>query len=82
MQVGMLWFDSESESPFGERLSRAADYYASKYGARPNICYVHGAEQEGELVECVDEVEVHTSSLVLPEHFWLGVKSKVVESTL
>lgn len=79
MQVGMLWFDSEPESSFDERLSRAVDYYLGKYGARPDICYVHGGEQEDESVERVDEVEVHTSSLVLPEHFWLGVKSKALD---
>lgn len=81
MQVGMLWFDAESESPFPERLSRAVDYYASKYGARPDICFIHGAEQEMEAVQHVDEVEVHTSSLVLPEHIWLGVKSESMAST-
>lgn len=72
MQVGMLWFDDGS-AKLRERVERAADYYADKYGHKPNLCLVHpkmlsgGADKFG-------GVQVRSGSGVMPGHFWLGVE--------
>ena len=38
----MLWFDNRP-APLAEKVRRAADYHAKKYGKRPNLCLVHPA---------------------------------------
>ena len=38
---GMLWVDDTAGRPLVRKVEQAASYYQSKYGAMPNICYVH-----------------------------------------
>ena len=72
MNIGMLWFDNDTKTDLTTRIQRAADYYRTKYGADPNLCFVHpsmvAAPTEG------TNVEVRTTKSVLPNHFWLGIK--------
>ena len=42
----MLWFDNKP-APLAEKVHRAADYHAKKYGKRPNLCLVHPAMMAG-----------------------------------
>lgn len=72
MRVGMMWFDSDHQRSLGERIERAAGYYQTKYGARPDLCYVHPAMAESGQVGAAG-VTLRTSTEVLPEHFWLGI---------
>jgi hypothetical protein len=73
MQVGMMWFDGDHKRSLEERIERAAGYYQTKYGARPDLCYVHPEmDEQGEIKQACG-VTVRTSPEVLPEHFWLGV---------
>jgi hypothetical protein len=72
MNIGMLWFDNDNKIDLAGRIQRAADYYRTKYGSEPNVCFVHPS-----MVSAPAEnlsVELHTSKSVLPNHFWLGVK--------
>ncbi len=83
MNVGMLWFDSDSKSSLDVKVERAAAYYRNKYGKRPTLCFVHPSmlpeistasqdEVQGK-VYITDGVEVRSNRSVLPNHFWIGV---------
>ncbi|MGA2111319.1 MAG: hypothetical protein ABSG98_04110 [Anaerolineales bacterium] len=84
MELGMLWFDGDTQRPLQERLERAARYYSQKYGRRANTCYLHPSTIEpsgnrsdrksGRRVELVAGMVVRSSRTVLPNHFWLGVE--------
>lgn len=73
MRVGMMWFDSDHNRSLEERIEQAAGYYQAKYGARPDLCYVHPAMDELGGLRHASGVTVRTSPEVLPEHLWLGV---------
>lgn len=87
MELGMLWFDGDTQRPLQERLERAARYYSQKYGRRANTCYAHpntidsvgnrsgrkGVKRE----ELVAGMVVRPSRTVLPNHFWLGVEEPI-----
>jgi hypothetical protein len=72
MNVGMLWFDNDPKSDISVKIGRAADYYRSKYGQTPNLCFVHPSMLE-EKSQRVPEIEVRTNHTVRPNHFWIGV---------
>ncbi len=74
MNVGMLWFDGDGDSRLDDRVKRAAEYYRSKYGRRPNACFIHPTMVPDELSGSFDGVAIHSSDAVLPEHFWLGIE--------
>lgn len=81
MQVGLLWLDDSPNVPFWQKLERAADYYKSKYGRVPNVCYVHPSclpcRQAG-LPESSQngKITVRSAPDILPHHFWLGRKTQ------
>ncbi len=74
MNIGMLWQDNDPKASLEEKVLRAAEYYRSKYGRQPNLCFVHpslvGSEPVG------GAVEVRASSQVRPNYFWVGVDEK------
>jgi hypothetical protein len=75
MNIGMLWFDNDPKTELNLKIDRAASYYRSKYGQTPNLCFVHPSmvkDGNGRLTE----IEVRTNRSVLPNHFWIGVKTK------
>ena len=81
MNVGMLWFDNDSNSDLSSKVARAASYYMGKYGDHPNICFIHPSMvlKEGEI--CTQEqkieagdIEVRLTKTVLPHHFWIGTQ--------
>ena len=41
MKVGLLWYDDDPGHDLAEKIGRAARRYRQKFGASPNICYVH-----------------------------------------
>jgi len=41
VNIGMLWFDNDSKVELDTKLERAADYYRTKYGTVPTLCFVH-----------------------------------------
>lgn len=71
MNVGMLWFDDDSSTTLAEKIVRASSYYADKYGKPPNHCFLR---TQGSDEFNLDGIAIETSSAVLPDHFWLGVK--------
>ncbi|MBN2256577.1 MAG: hypothetical protein JW704_01985 [Anaerolineaceae bacterium] len=74
MNIGMLWFDDNPTVTITDKVSRAANYYTSKYGCKPNICFINPGMLAGEMKKVVDGIEIKTSRTVLRHHFWLGVQ--------
>jgi hypothetical protein len=69
MNIGMLWFDNDPKADLQVKVERAASYYRTKYGRRPNLCFVHPSMvQEG--APRPHDIEVRTNKSVRPHHFW------------
>jgi hypothetical protein len=75
LSKGMLWLDDSPGRSFVRKVEQAANYYQTKYGARPNICYVHPSCLAKESPS-VDSIKILASGYILPHHFWLGVLPK------
>ncbi|MGH2522135.1 MAG: hypothetical protein ACRDH2_06495 [Anaerolineales bacterium] len=79
MEIGMLWYDADGKRKLDEKVTRAADYYKTKYGAPPTVCYVHPSmlsEKPGIAASdrlTVAGVQLRPARSVLANHFWLGV---------
>lgn len=71
MNIGMLWFD-ESPGPLSERVQRAADFYAEKYGVKPTLCMVNPAMLESSNGN-LNGIRLQGARAVMPDHFWIGV---------
>ena len=74
MNIGMLWFDNDSKADLATKIQRAADYYHTKYGKAPTICFIH-PRTLGDNTWKGNGIEVRTTRSVLPNHFWLGVNN-------
>lgn len=70
MKIGSLMYDNSAD-PLEDKISRAAEYYARKYGKTPNVCFVNPAQQG--TLEKAGEIAVRTNRSILPNHLWLGV---------
>lgn len=71
MDIGMLWFD-DSARPLGEKLQRAIEHYARKYGRQPTLCLVNPAGLDGG-EGTLAGVQVRGARSVMPNHLWVGV---------
>ena len=74
MDIGMLWFDDNPAVNIFDKVTRAATYYTSKYGCRPNICFVHPGTLTGEPQLNIEGIEIKASRTILRHHFWLGIQ--------
>lgn len=72
MREGMLWFDNSEQRELDAKIERAAQYYQSKYGTRPTLCFVHPTMLLSGPAT-LDDIEIRATNSVLPNHFWLGV---------
>jgi hypothetical protein len=75
MNIGMLWFDNDQKSELAVKISRAASYYQSKYGKKPNLCFVHPSMLPHDQPK-PNGIEIRTTRSVLPNHFWIGVNGE------
>lgn len=75
MNTGMLWYDADKTRTLAEKVKRAAEYYAGKYGAAPDCCHVHPSALNGGAAEPANGVALVASLLVQPNHFWIGVEA-------
>lgn len=86
MNIGMLWFDNDSNSDLATKVERAALYYQKKYGKRPNLCFVHPSMAPAQPQETppgsqetlqikAGNIEVRTTRSVLPNHLWIGIQA-------
>lgn len=74
MNVGLLWFDNDPKTDLAAKVLRAAQYFQQKYGQQPTLCYVHPSMLPNAQSITVDAIRVQGAPIILPHHFWLGVK--------
>ncbi len=75
MREGLLWYDDSPERALAEKIGLAAKRYRQKYGATPDICYVHSSVVSGKSsvrLRGPVQVQVATLPTVLRHHLWLG----------
>jgi hypothetical protein len=73
MNTGMLWFDNDPKADFLVKINRATEYYLKKYGQKPDLCYVNPGMKFEPPPKTIG-IDVQTDHMILPDHFWLGVK--------
>lgn len=78
MEIGMLWFDDNPAITMADKVTKAAAYYASKYGRKPTVCFVNPGMLEGESTENSGGIEIRTNLTIQNHHFWLGVRPSAV----
>ncbi len=70
MSVGLLWYDNSAEA-LPQKIERAVRRYEERFGAAPNVCYVHPAVlPDGE--QHINQVTVRASGHVLQHHLWVA----------
>lgn len=74
MKTGMLWFDNDPKTNLETKLTKAVQYYETKYGQLPNLCFVHPSMLNDHRLTN-NGVEIRSSKKVLPNHLWLGISS-------
>ena len=79
MKTGMLWFDNDPKTDIYLKVKRAINYYQTKYGHSPDLCYIHPSMIEKYSIKS-NGIEVRSSKQVLPNHFWLGVSDMALSS--
>ncbi len=75
MDIGMLWFDNDKKSDIMSKVIKAAEYYRSKYGEDPNVCFVHPS-MIPEKRQKMGQIAICSNKTVLPHHFWIGVQQQ------
>lgn len=78
MNVGLMWFNPNPNTPLAEKIREAAEYYESKYEEKPNLCCVNQAmlEKVGQdEIDRIQGVAVRSMREMLPGHLWIGVES-------
>ncbi len=74
MDIGMLWYD-DGPAKLKERVLRAVEYYADKYGRKPNLCLVNPETLNGDAGK-FKGVQLRAAPAVMVDHFWLGVEER------
>jgi hypothetical protein len=72
MDIGMLWYDDDTKRPLGEKVARAVDYYKTKYGSVPTVCFVNPATLK-DAPDTAAGVQIRSARNVMVDHFWIGV---------
>ena len=75
MERGMLWFDNNPKTALMVKIIQAARYYQKKYGAAPNLCYVHPSVLPAQSMQD-DKITIRAFRPVLPGHLWIGLADK------
>lgn len=74
MKRGMLWLDNDPKTDLKTKIEKAADYYAKKYGTRPDLCFVHPSMTANGIAQ-VSGIEIRIRRVIMPHHFWIGVNT-------
>jgi hypothetical protein len=75
MTTGMLWYDADRASDLASKILRAASHYRAKYGAEPDVCFLHPSAAQADTPDTLGQIRVLAHRAVLPGHLWLGVSS-------
>src|SRR6185436_19008128 len=81
MDIGMLWYDDDTKRKLDEKVARAAQYYQTKYGVAPTICYLHPSMLEDK-TGAAGGVQLRSARTVLVNHFWIGVNEPITSPEL
>ena len=74
MDIGMLWYDDDTKRSLGDKVARAVDFYKTKYGTMPTVCFVNPATlKTKDAPETAGGVQLRSARNVLVDHFWIGV---------
>ncbi len=75
MNIGMMWFDPDKTKTIPERITKARDYFAVKYGEQPTLCYLHPSlmPERGEDT-VIAGIRIKSMHTIQPNHFWIGVE--------
>jgi len=77
MESGMLWFDNSDQRDLTSKVGKAAAFFEKKYGLHPTLCFVHPSMlKNGDEKVLSGDVEIRIAPSVLPNHFWIGLKSQ------
>jgi len=76
MDIGMLWYDDDTKRKLDEKVARAAQYYQTKYGVAPTVCYLHPSMLEDK-IGAAGGVQLRSARTVLVNHFWIGVNEPI-----
>lgn len=78
MDEGLLWYDDDPNRDLTEKIERAVRHYQQKFGAAPDVCYVHpsalggnGKARNPNGGPMVGGISVMSKPTVLRHHFWL-----------
>lgn len=67
--TGMMWFDNNPATTLAQKIQKASDYYAQKFGTPPTLCKVHPDEYDPNTK--VDGLKIEACRVILPGHLWL-----------
>ena len=70
--TGLLLYDDNPKTNLSEKIAQAAQRYRQKYGASPDVCYVHPSTLGSDSPKSVGDVRVASLRTVLLHHFWVG----------
>ena len=73
MRTGLFWLDKDVRSDLTSCISRAAAYYQRKYGARPDLCFVHPSLLTG-MAPRLEGIVVLPSRTLRPNQLWIGAQ--------
>ena len=74
MDIGMLWYDDDSRRSLSEKVARAVDFYKTKYGSPPTVCFINPATLKDKAApDTAGGIQLRSARNVLVDHFWLGV---------
>ena len=69
LPLGELWYDDDERSTLQEKITRALEYYAKK-SLKFSTVFVHPSMMYGVNGTSQSDIQVRSSSYVLPGHFW------------
>ena len=82
MDIGMLWYDDDNRRTLNEKVARAVDFYKTKYGSPPTVCFINPATLKDKAApETAGGIQLRSARNVLVDHFWLGMGETTGEGT-
>ena len=72
----MIWFDNDPHKNINEKIRLAVQYYQSKFGSQPTLCFLHPKLRE-KFLESESDVEVEFNLALSPDHIWVGIRHQL-----
>ena len=73
MRTGLFWLDDKVNSDLNSSISRAAAYYLRKYGAHPDLCFVHPSLLGGKTPR-FEGILILPNRSLRPNQLWIGAQ--------